>query len=213
MNIKYLLIAILLISSLLSIACVYYECAFVGRLDYLKYNVSKLLLSDNYESVDSCALAWGLKYNKFSIVNNVELGSTIYMHNNTYKYTLPNIGDDMTVLPSDTCGTYKEIAYIHSHGSAVFKKVEEYFSGADYAFTLENNLSIIYVTTPEGKLKKGIAYSRHFHSTVVGDYMAFLTTPLTTTTIYTYLPHDSKALCQYIKHIFTKACKLCADKL
>lgn len=160
-------------------------------------------------TADECAVCWAREYNRPSIEGNVEMGSSIYSAKGGYFYTLPNIGDEMSVVPSDTGGRHEEVALVHSHAKAKAKKIEEYFSGEDYAHTLEANVSVIYVSTPEGKLRKGVAFGRRYHSTTFGVWFALFSTPYTSTTVYTLLPHDKKALIQYFRHLFLEKCSLC----
>lgn len=189
MKISVLCAILLILTSVASLSIIYWEIGFSGTCDYIWPIV-------NNRSVDECAIEWALEYNKLSIVNNREYASTIYKDGHAYKYTDVTVGDSRSVVPSSTNGVYNEVALIHSHAKASISKVEEYFSGSDYVYALDSNISIIYVSTPEGKLKKGEAFGKKYHSTTFGEWFSFITTAQTTTTIYTKLPHDSKALWQ-----------------
>ena len=168
--------------------------------------------SQGYATMDEAAIAWGKEYAAKSIRENREYGSIIYKYSDgKYYYHYAYRGTRNSCYPNGETDKYR-VAVIHSHGKAEWDKGEEFFSGADYSVTLSFGLKTVYVTTPEGKLLRGNAFGEKYHGSWWGNAFAAFTTPFTTKTVNSDMPHDKGAIWQAIKfkHWGKKRCAKCA---
>ena len=110
-----------------------------------------------FSNADDAANAWGQAYNRQSITNGQEMGSTIFEVEIdgtaviTYSEPDTGINDGVNVSPAPS-GT-KAIADIHSHGKYETVYDNNNFSEKDKADNDKTGL-VGYITTPDGSLKK-----------------------------------------------------------
>jgi RHS repeat-associated protein len=109
---------------------------------------------DHFFTKDKAANDWGNYYNGKSIMNNKEYSSSIYKDGKQgYTYTPANKGTNDGVKKSDPPKGKKTVGIIHSHGKYEKDYINNDFSNDDLWYSY-NNKADIYVTTPNGSLKK-----------------------------------------------------------
>ena len=114
---------------------------------------------DHFSSADDAALDFGLIYNTYSILQNKEYASYIYVAidksgNPYYSYTIPKKGTEDSSSPS-TNGAPKNArvkasAHTHADSDKKYGKGNEQFSPTDIESAKSENLDS-YVFTPNGK--------------------------------------------------------------
>lgn len=109
------------------------------------------IVTDTFSSIIEAALDWGKTYNDPSITSQLEHGSTIYKVDDGYKYTVPNIGTETSVIPSPAPNGSEQVATIHSHGAYDPSHPGHDFSEADISAADKSGLPE-YLTTPDGRL-------------------------------------------------------------
>lgn len=109
------------------------------------------IVTDTFSSIIEAALDWGKTYNDPSITSQLEHGSAIYKVDDGYKYTVPNIGTETSVIPSPAPNGTEQVATIHSHGAYDPAHPGHDFSEADISSANKSGLPE-YLATPDGRL-------------------------------------------------------------
>ena len=107
-----------------------------------------------FTTLDNAAKDWGATYNKLSIDNNKEYGSSIYQNaDGTYSYSDPAVGGKASVTPAPPPAGKTAVGVIHSHAAydPAIGLGNEHFSPGDIAAAKAGQLQE-YLTTPSGEL-------------------------------------------------------------
>jgi RHS repeat-associated protein len=126
-----------------------------------------------HNNPDDAAADWGMRYNQYSIENNVEMISVIFVtkinDKPVFSYSQPNKGDESSSETKATSTSKRRvIATIHSHGKFLETHDNNVFS-EDFIdangevvkgdIDSDNDLNLIgYITTPNGSLQKHVPF-------------------------------------------------------
>jgi hypothetical protein len=112
---------------------------------------------DPFKSIKKAAKDFGKTYNDNSIVNSMELGSTIYKFQKNgktrYSYTAPEPGGEAGGGSSKEPEGTEAVATIHTHGSYDERYDNNHFSEKDKENAEKSGMDK-YVTTPNGSLQR-----------------------------------------------------------